>query len=78
MQGRTRGARRPHLAPDDTNPALGRRAATWVRVVRRQAIICARDADASLRNVQDYVGHNDPCTTRRYDHSHDSIDRNAV
>ena len=33
---------------------------------------------ASLRDVQDYVGHKDPRTTRRYDHSRDSLDRNAA
>ena len=33
---------------------------------------------ASLRDVQDYVGHKDPRTTRRDDHSRDSLDRNAA
>ena len=33
---------------------------------------------ASLRDVQDYAGHKDPRTTRRYDHSRDSLDRNAA
>jgi integrase/recombinase XerD len=36
------------------------------------------DAGAALRDVQDYAGHKDPRTTRRYDHSRDSLDRNAV
>ena len=36
------------------------------------------DAGASLRDVQDYAGHKDPRTTRRYDHSRDSLDRNAA
>ena len=36
------------------------------------------DADASLRDVQDYAGHKDRRTTRRYDHSRDSLDRNAA
>ena len=33
---------------------------------------------ASLRDVQDYAGHKDPRTTRRYDHSRDNLDRNAA
>jgi hypothetical protein len=28
--------------------------------------------------VQDYAGHKDPRTTRRYDHSRDRLDRNAA
>ena len=32
----------------------------------------------TLRDVQDYAGHKDPRTTRRYDHSRDSLDRNAA
>ena len=36
------------------------------------------DAGTSLRDVQDYAGHKDPRTTRRYDHSRDSLDRNAA
>jgi integrase len=28
--------------------------------------------------VQDYAGHKDPRTTRRYDHARDSLDRNAA
>ena len=31
-----------------------------------------------LRDVQDYAGHKDPRTTRRYDHARDSLDRNAA
>jgi integrase len=31
-----------------------------------------------LRDVQDYAGHKDPRTTRRYDHSRDNLDRNAA
>ena len=31
-----------------------------------------------LRDVQDYAGDKDPRTTRRYDHSRDSLDRNAA
>jgi hypothetical protein len=33
---------------------------------------------ATLRDVQDYAGHKDPRTTRRYDHARDSLDRNAA
>jgi len=36
------------------------------------------EAGASLRDVQDYAGHKDPRTTRRYDHFRDSLDRNAA
>ena len=38
----------------------------------------ALDAGATLRDVQDYAGHKDPRTTRRYDHARDSLDRNAA
>ena len=31
-----------------------------------------------LRDVQDYAGHKDPRITRRYDHSRDSLGRNAA
>ena len=36
----------------------------------------ALDVGASLRDVQDYAGHKDPA--RRYDHSRDSLGRNAA
>jgi hypothetical protein len=36
------------------------------------------EVGAPLRDVQDYAGHKDPRTTRRYDHSRDGLDRNAV
>jgi integrase/recombinase XerD len=45
---------------------------------RRSAITFALDAGASLRDVQDYAGHKDPRTARRYDRSRDSLDRNAA
>ena len=46
--------------------------------LRHSAITFALDAGASPRDVQDYAGHKDPRTTRRYDHSRDSLDRNAA
>ncbi len=55
---------------------------TWQELpphsLRHSAITCALDAGAALRDVQDYAGHEDPRTTRRYDHSRDSLDRNAA
>jgi len=46
--------------------------------LRHSAITFALDAGAALRDVQDYAGHKDPRTTRRYGHSRDSPDRNAA
>ena len=46
--------------------------------LRHSAITFALDAGAALRDVQDYAGHKDPHTTRRYDHARDSLDRNAA
>jgi site-specific recombinase XerD len=54
----------------------------WERLsshsLRHSAITFALDAGAALRDVQDYAGHKDPRTTRRYDHARDSLDRNAA
>ncbi len=46
--------------------------------LRHSAITFALDVGASLRDVQVYAGHKDPRTTRRYDVSRDSLDRNAA
>ena len=46
--------------------------------LRHSAIAFALDAGTTLRDVQDYAGHKDPRTTRRYDHTRDSLDRNAA
>ena len=55
---------------------------TWQELsphsLRHSAITFALDAGAALRDVQDYAGHKDPRTTRRYGHVRDSLDRNAA
>ncbi|HEY0577108.1 MAG TPA: hypothetical protein VGD73_23650 [Pseudonocardia sp.] len=38
----------------------------------------ALDAGVALRDVQDYAGHKDPRTTRRYDRTRHSLDRSAA
>jgi site-specific recombinase XerD len=45
---------------------------------RHTAITCALDAGVPLRDAQDFARHRDPRTTRRYDRSRASLDRNAA
>ena len=56
--------------------------ASWEQMsphsLRHSAITFALDAGVALRDVQDYARHWDPRTTRRYDHSRVSLDRNAA
>jgi integrase/recombinase XerD len=56
--------------------------ADWDRLsahsLRHTGITMALDAGVPLRDVQDYARHRDARTTRRYDHSRDSLDRSAV
>lgn len=46
--------------------------------LRHGAITAALDAGVSLRDVQDFAGHVDPRTTRRYDRAESSLDRHAT
>ncbi|WP_158057114.1 tyrosine-type recombinase/integrase [Saccharomonospora sp. CUA-673] len=46
--------------------------------LRHTAITLALDAGANIRDVQDWAGHRDPRTTRRYDHSRGSLDRSPA
>ena len=46
--------------------------------LRHTAITLALDAGAAIRDVQDFAGHRDPRTTRRYDHTRDSLERSAA
>jgi site-specific recombinase XerD len=46
--------------------------------LRHTAITLALDAGVPLRDVQDYAGHRDPRTTRRYDHTRHNLDRSVA
>lgn len=55
---------------------------TWAELsphsLRHTAITLPLDAGAAIRDVQDFAGHRDPRTTRRYDHTRDSLERSAA
>ena len=46
--------------------------------LRHSAAIAALDDGAALRDVQDFLGHADPRTTRRYDRNRGSLDRSPA
>jgi integrase/recombinase XerD len=46
--------------------------------LRHSAATAALDDGAPLRDVQDFLGHADPRTTRRYDRNHGALDRSAA
>lgn len=46
--------------------------------LRHTAITLALDAGGPLRDVQDFAGHRDPRTTRRYDRAREDLDRSPT
>lgn len=44
----------------------------------RRSITAALNAGVPFRDVQDFAGHADPRTTRRYDRSRHNLDRHAT
>jgi integrase len=69
---------RPRHRHRDLGPALAAQPAALGDHPGPRRWLDSHDAGASLRDVQDYAGHKDPRTTRRYDHARDSLDRNAA
>jgi hypothetical protein len=75
---------RDWLATSPTGAPAGGRAGIrkWDRLsshsLRHIAITMTLDAGVQLRDVQDYARHRYARTTRRYDHSRDSLDRSAA
>jgi hypothetical protein len=64
------GPRRRHSLLGAVVPALASHTAIIPGPRRRRG--------AALRNMQDYAGHRDSRTTRRYDGARDTLDRNAA
>jgi integrase/recombinase XerD len=46
--------------------------------LRHSAATAALDDGAPLRDVQEFLGHAEPCTTRRYDRNRGSLDRSPA
>lgn len=64
-----------HLARNAGLPAADRLSP---HSLRHSAITAALNAGVPFRDVQDFAGHADPRTTRRYDRSRNSLDRHAT